>query len=75
MSPLGASIFVLVSLVALRGMAAEAVWIGPATGAWNLPANWSTGVVPNLSTAVRIDDNPAQSTRVESRTSASPPFC
>ena len=63
--------FALLLLFASRGVAVEAVWIGPATGAWNLPANWSTGVVPNFSTAVRIDDNPAQSTRVESRTSAS----
>ena len=38
---------------------------------WNVPANWSTGVVPNFNTAVRIDDNVGQSTRVESRMSAS----
>jgi hypothetical protein len=48
------------------GYAVEAVWIGPQTGDWNDPANWSTGVVPSGSaTAVRIDDNPARDTRVE----------
>ncbi|MEX0611869.1 MAG: hypothetical protein WD738_17480 [Pirellulales bacterium] len=63
-----------VALVLLGGAAAEAVeavWIGPEVGAWNVAANWSTGLVPGFNYVARIDDNPAQNTRVESRTSAS----
>lgn len=60
---------VVIALVfAARGLADEAVWIGPATGDWKTAANWSTGVVPSTNTAARIDDNPNQNTRVESRT-------
>src|SRR5688500_2964648 len=61
----------LILLGVARAAAGEAVWIGPATGAWNIPTNWSTGVVPNFSTAVRIDAQAGQNPRVESRTSAS----
>jgi hypothetical protein len=61
----------VVLLLAARGAADEAVWIGPAVGASNVPANWSTGVVPGSNTSALIDDNPAQSTRVESRVNVS----
>src|SRR4051812_26321107 len=55
-------------LFAARGLADEAVWVGPATGGtWNTAANWSTSSLPNSNTAARIDDNPNQNTRVESR--------
>jgi hypothetical protein len=41
--------------------AAEAVWVGGPAGTWSDPANWSTGIVPNLATTnVTIDDNGAQ---------------
>ena len=66
MRSLRASFFVLVSLVASRGMAAEAVWIGPTTGLWNTAANLSTGVVtPSSNTAVRTEGDPTQNTRAE----------
>ena len=58
---------VFLLLHAALAVADEAVWIGPATGAWNVPANWSTGLVPSTNSWVRIDDTPAQDVRVESR--------
>ncbi len=45
--------------------AAEAYWTGGPAGAWSDPANWSTGVVPNLATTnVSIDDNWSQESTV-----------
>jgi hypothetical protein len=35
----------------------DAIWVGGASGNWNLPANWSTGVVPNGGTSVCINNN------------------
>lgn len=62
---------VVAFFIAAPSLADEAVWVGPATGAWNIAANWSTGVVPGFNTAARIDDNPGQGTRVESRVNTS----
>src|SRR5690348_11630192 len=62
---------VVTSLFAAQAPAHQAAWVGPATGAlWNTPANRPTVVVPGPNTAPRIGDNPAQSTRVESRAAA-----
>lgn len=71
MARAGVSGIVVAFLIAAPSLADEAVWVGPATGAWNTAANWSTGVVPGFNTAARIDDNPGQSTRVESRVTVS----
>ncbi len=57
--------------VAASAPAADAIWIGPDVGAWNVAGNWSTGVVPGSATAARIDDDPAKNSRVESRTNSS----
>lgn len=60
------------TLCCAQAWAVEAIWIGPANGSWGTAANWSTGVVPNNSAqTVRIDDNPVQSSRVESTSNAS----
>src|SRR5687768_3491711 len=34
-----------------RAAAQSYTWIGPASGTWHVPANWSTGTVPNSPTA------------------------
>jgi hypothetical protein len=47
--------------------ALEAIWIGPDIGAWNVAANWSSGVVPNPAYTAQIDDDPTRDSRVESR--------
>jgi hypothetical protein len=55
---------------AAAAQAVEAIWIGPEVGAWNVAANWSTGAIPNFPSAARIDDDPGQNSRVESRSPA-----
>jgi hypothetical protein len=53
----------ILGVLSVQTYALEAIWIGGPAGSWSEPANWSTGVVPNVATThVTIDDNALQDT-------------
>lgn len=54
---------ILLFLVSAEAAVVDAVWVGPATGNWNVTGNWDIGTVPNNGTDtynVFIDDETVQ---------------
>lgn len=49
------AVFFLAITCLARGQAVK--WTGGAAGNWNVPANWSTGKVPNITNDVSLDVN------------------
>ncbi len=59
--------FVFVASLVIFSAASHAqtnVWVGPAVGDWDDPANWALGVVPDDTTSVQIDTNAGQDSSV-----------
>lgn len=60
---------IVVIASACAGVANAATWIGPSTGIWTTPANWSgvvheSGYPQGADEGAQIDDNPSQATTV-----------